>query len=96
MAASSQIGNIDQEFFPDSIDYIKLCSPVSQNPINLKINLFPKKMWKNVKQKSNPKKDKSKCKKKPKKSKKSKKMQKKQKKHKKTENNWKTEKKELD
>ena len=24
MAASSQIGNFDQEFFPDSIDYIKL------------------------------------------------------------------------
>ena len=33
-----------------------LCSPDSQNPINLKINLFAKKMWKNVKQKSNQKK----------------------------------------
>ena len=44
-----------------------LCSPVSQNPINLKINLFVKKMWKNVKQKSNPKKKQIKMQKKAKK-----------------------------
>ena len=69
MAASSQIGNIDQEFFPDSIDYIKLCSPVSQNPINLKINLFPKNV-KKCKTKKQPKKRQIKMQKKAKKAKK--------------------------
>ena len=71
---------------------LSLCSPVSQNPINLKINLFVKKMWKNVKQKSNPKKKQIKMQKKAKKAKKQKKQKKSTKKNKK----WKTEKKELD
>ena len=39
-----------------------LCSPDSQNPINLKINLFVKKCEK-CKTKKQPKKNKSKCKK---------------------------------
>ena len=41
---------------------LPLCSPDSQNPINLKINLFVKKCEK-CKTKKQPKKNKSKCKK---------------------------------